>query len=181
MPSMTARPAEKLMEEWAFVALGSNLGDSVAILWEAIDRVKPLVSGELAVSSFWQTNPVKCPPGSSDFVNAVVAFPPLPEETPESLLERLQEIEREFGRPSERGCNEPRNLDLDLICFGSQRRDSLRLQIPHPRAGERKFVLAPMSELAPELIPPGWNQTVSERLAGLSDPEQTVRRLQRPG
>src|SRR5262249_16785337 len=95
----------------------------------------------LLKSSLWQTTPVDCPPGSPPFVNAVVSFCPLPVETPESLLRKLQALEREFGRKPKQVLNEPRPLDLDLIAFGYEARATDELILPHPRAHQRRFVL----------------------------------------
>ena len=110
------------------------------------------------------------------FVNAVVSLIPRPEETPESLLEKLQALEQEFGRGPKKVLNEARPLDLDLIAFGTETRSAPRLTLPHPRAHERSFVLQPLSELAPELILPGQTKTVRELLSALGT-DEILRRL----
>ncbi len=122
-------------------------------------------------SSLWRSTPVDCPPGSPDFINAVVALEPLPSLTPELLLAELQAIEREFGRRPKLVLNEARPLDLDLIAWGREVRNTSTLTLPHPRAHLRRFVLQPLSELAPELVLPGQTQTVAELLAGLRTDE----------
>lgn len=151
----------------AFVALGSNLGASAEILRAAMTRLADLAAGPLVCSSLWRSAPVDCPPGSPDFLNAVVAFVVQPDETPESLLARLQAIEAEFGRRPKQVLNEARPLDLDLIAFGKETRRSPALRLPHPRAHLRRFVLAPLDELAPELVLPGQFLPVRELLAAL--------------
>jgi 2-amino-4-hydroxy-6-hydroxymethyldihydropteridine diphosphokinase len=151
----------------AFVALGSNLGDSRQILMAAMTRLQQFSHGPVQKSSLWQTTPVDCPPGSPKFVNAMVGFVPRTEEAPESLLEKLHELEKEFGRQPKKLFNEPRPLDLDLIAFGNEIRSSPELILPHPRAHLRRFVLQPLSELAPDLVLPGQGKTVAELLAGL--------------
>ena len=88
-------------------------------------------------------------------------------ETPESLLIKLQKLESEFGRRPKTILNEPRPLDLDLIAFGDETRNSAHLILPHPRAHLRRFVLRPLSEIAPKLILPGHDRTVAELLKGL--------------
>ncbi len=118
-------------------------------------------------SSLWQTTPVDCPPDSPKFVNAIVGLIPRTAETPESLLEKLRELEKEFGRQPKKILNEPRPLDLDLIAFGKEMRSSPALTLPHPRAAQRRFVLQPLSELAPDLVLPGQTKTVSQLLAAL--------------
>ena len=105
------------------------------------------------------------------FLNAVVGIVPQKNETPESLLQKLRELEKEFGRQPKMVLNEARPLDLDLIAFGSETRNSPELILPHPRAHERKFVLQPLSEIALELILPGQRRTVLQLLAGLSGDE----------
>jgi 2-amino-4-hydroxy-6-hydroxymethyldihydropteridine diphosphokinase len=158
------------------VALGSNLGDSRRIILDMMARLQSFSDEPILKSSLWQTSPVDCPPDSPKFVNAVVGLIPRGNETPESLLEKLRELEMEFGRKPKTVLNEPRPLDLDLIAFGNEIRNSPELILPHPRAHLRKFVLRPLSELAPELILPGQGKTVLQLLAGLPD-DETVTRL----
>ncbi|MBC8094206.1 MAG: 2-amino-4-hydroxy-6-hydroxymethyldihydropteridine diphosphokinase [Akkermansiaceae bacterium] len=160
----------------AYIALGSNVGDSPSILRRAMDELEKLSHGRLVRSSLWQTTPVDCPPGSPLFVNAVVGLTPRPGETPESLLAKLQELEKEFGRQPKKMLNEARPLDLDLIAFGMEVRSTPQLTLPHPRAHLRKFVLQPLAEIAPALVLPGQTQTVSALLAGLTS-DEAIRRL----
>ena len=117
-----------------------------------------------------------CPPDSPKFVNAVAGLVPQADETPESLLKKLRELEVEFGRKPKTVLNEPRPLDLDLIVFGIELRNSPELILPHPSAHLRRFVLQPLNEIAPELILPGQGKTVAELLAGLPK-DETVMRL----
>ena len=155
----------------AVVALGSNLGDSPAIVREAMERLRGASRSGFRSSFLWQSSPVDCPPGSPLFINAVVAFTPAPDATPESLLDQLQSIEAEFGRRPKTVLNEPRPLDLDLIAFGSEIRSTPRLTLPHPRAHLRRFVLEPLNEIAPSLVLPGQTQSVSKLLAALQSDE----------
>lgn len=160
----------------AIIALGSNLGDSVKLLRDAMERLQAFSDEPILKSSLWQTTPVDCPPGSPKFVNAVVALVPRKEETPESLLKKLHDLEKEFGRTPKKIHNEPRPLDLDLIAFGSGIRNSPQLILPHPRAHLRRFVLQPLSEIAPDLILPGQTKTVVNLLAELpADPAEPRR------
>ena len=92
----------------SFVALGSNLGDSRRIILEAMARLQNFSDRPILKSSLWQTSPVNCPPNSPLFVNAVVGFNPQKNETPESLLEKLRAVEKEFGRTPKKVVNEPR-------------------------------------------------------------------------
>jgi 2-amino-4-hydroxy-6-hydroxymethyldihydropteridine diphosphokinase len=149
------------------VALGSNLGDSTVQLTLAGEQLRRLAAGGFRLSSFYQTAPVDCPPGSPMFFNAVAMFQVPPGETPESLLDKLQALEKQFGRLPKKELNEPRPLDLDLIAFGEERRQTARLVLPHPRAHLRRFVLQPLAEIAPVYRLPGQALAVSELLATL--------------
>jgi 2-amino-4-hydroxy-6-hydroxymethyldihydropteridine diphosphokinase len=153
------------MDRTVLVALGSNLGDSTQTILDAFDALEKLSRKPIRRSSLWQTTPVNCPPGSPPFVNAAVALTPLQDETPESLLIKLQQIEKEFGRRPKLILNEPRPLDLDLVSFGDEVRNTPALTLPHPRAHERRFVLSPLSEVAPEFVLPGQARTVKELLS----------------
>lgn len=150
------------------VALGSNLGNSTEILRRAMARLEEFSATPLLKSSLWRTTPVDCPPGSPDFVNAVVALAPLPGETPESLLAKLHALEMEFGRRPKVVLNEPRPLDLDLIAFGGETRLTPELTLPHPRAHLRRFVLQPLNEVAPDFMLPGQTKSVVHLLAELA-------------
>jgi 2-amino-4-hydroxy-6-hydroxymethyldihydropteridine diphosphokinase len=174
MKSKVQRPRFKI-EKWAIVALGANLGDSRGNILQAMRRLEGVSEKPLRRSSLWQTTPVDCPPGSPVFVNAVVGLVPREDETPETLLAKLQVLEKEFGRRPKQVLNEPRPLDLDLIAFGNETRATPELTLPHPRAHERRFVLEPLSDFAPDLILPGQTETVIQFLAKLA-PDPNVRK-----
>jgi 2-amino-4-hydroxy-6-hydroxymethyldihydropteridine diphosphokinase len=159
----------------AFVALGANLGDSAGAVRRAMGRLEALSAGPMLRSSLWQSTPVECPPGSPIFVNAVVSLTPRAGETPESLLTKLQALEKEFGRQPKKVLNEARPLDLDLIAFGGEVRHGDCLVLPHPRAHQRRFVLQPLAEIAPDLILPGQRRTTTELLAMLPAGESVER------
>jgi 2-amino-4-hydroxy-6-hydroxymethyldihydropteridine diphosphokinase len=153
----------------AIVALGSNLGDSRQVILDAMLRLAKMSNQPILKSSLWQTSPVDCPPGSAPFVNAIVGLMPFADESPESLLKKLHALEKKSGRQAKKVLNEPRVLDLDLIAFGGESRNTPDLVLPHPRAHLRRFVLQPLGEITPDLILPGQSQTVSQLLAGLPD------------
>jgi 2-amino-4-hydroxy-6-hydroxymethyldihydropteridine diphosphokinase len=132
------------------IALGSNVGDSVGVLTGAIGRLRQEIDVE-KVSTFVQSAPMYFtdqPP----FVNAVLAGKT--ELGPLALLSCLKRVELEFGR-QERVRNGPRELDLDILGYGELTLRSDFLQIPHPRLAERRFVLQPLAEIAPEARLPG--------------------------
>jgi 2-amino-4-hydroxy-6-hydroxymethyldihydropteridine diphosphokinase len=161
--------------EMVFIAFGSNLGDSRKIILEAMARLQKFSGEPIRKSSLWQTSPVNCPAESPKFVNAVVGLIPNENETPESLLKKLRELEKKFGRAPKTVLNEPRPLDLDLIAFGNEIRNSPELILPHPRAHLRKFVLQPLGEIAPDFILAGQGKTVSQLLAEISSQETLTR------
>jgi len=158
-----------------FIAVGSNQGDSLQIVRKSMDRLATFSRQAPRKSSIWKTTPVDCPSGSPAFLNAVVCIEPFLDESPESLLARLQAIEREFGRQVRRIVNEPRPLDLDLIAFGDQVRSSPHLVLPHPRAHRRRFVLVPMAEIAPDFVLAGQAKTIAELLRDLQSGEQITK------
>jgi 2-amino-4-hydroxy-6-hydroxymethyldihydropteridine diphosphokinase len=160
---MTAQPYT------VFVAIGSNLGNSRDNVLQAMDRLQSLSIAPLLRSSLRETAPVDCPPGSPMFVNALVGLAPQRGETPESLLAKLQKLEKEFGRARKQVHNEPRPLDLDLVAFGNETRSTRHLTLPHPRAHRRRFVLEPLNEIAPRLVLPGQTKTAAELLENLPD------------
>ena len=159
----------------AYISLGSNLGNPVATLQSAFTELQTLSQKPIKQSSLWRSTPVDCPPDSPDFINAAAALTPLDGETPESLLEKLQALEVQFGRQPKVVMNESRPLDLDLIAFGDEQRQGAQLTLPHPRFQERRFVLEPMAEIAPEAILPGQTATVAELFARLDTGEKLTR------
>jgi 2-amino-4-hydroxy-6-hydroxymethyldihydropteridine diphosphokinase len=161
----------------AYIALGSNLGDPRRNVLRAMESLQELSGQPLIQSSLLETAPVDCPPGSPNFVNAVVRLVARPEETPESLLAKLRELENAFGRTPKKVVNEARPLDLDLIAFGNEIRAMPQLTLPHPRAHLRRFVLQPLAEIAPDLVLPGQGSTAAELLRQLTS-DEVVRKLQ---
>lgn len=161
------------------IGLGSNRGDSVAIVTEALTRLQAFARGAVRRSSLWRTSPVDCPPGSGDFINAAAAFEPRSDLTPERLLAELKALEAEYGRDRTSIRNAPRELDLDLLLFDDEVRDQPDFVLPHPRAVDRLFVLAPAAEVAPDVCWPGIGDTIAllcERL----ESDEYVERLEIP-
>lgn len=146
------------------IALGSNLGDRRAELESARKFLGKLIQ-KMEISSFIETAPVDCPPGSAPFLNAMVVGKVDPRKMPAlKLLEKLVAYEQERGRPVQRAINTPRKMDLDLIYYGDRVIVEANLFVPHPRAWQRRFVLQPLSELRPYLVLPGQSKTVQELL-----------------
>lgn len=151
-----------------FIGLGANLpsyeGDPRHTLEAATRELASLSTVPVRCSSFWESDPIDCPPGSPRYVNAVCMISPPETETPESLLERLQAIEARFGRRRSGIVNESRVLDLDLLAWGESVMNTPELTLPHPRAHRRAFVLAPWAELAPDFRLPGIDRQVADLL-----------------
>ena len=152
----------------AYIALGSNLGSPHETVLRAMDRLQEFSDAPVVRSSLYETDPVDCPPGSPKFVNAVLGLIPRADESPESLLKKLQTLEREFGRQPKRTHNEARPLDLDLIAFGNEVRNTPNLVLPHPRAHVRRFVLEPLAEIAPALILPGQRHNIGQLFSSIA-------------
>jgi 2-amino-4-hydroxy-6-hydroxymethyldihydropteridine diphosphokinase len=122
----------------------------------------------MIVASLYATEPVDCPPNTPLFINTVAALFPAMGMTAIELLEKMQDIESRFGRERSAQANQPRTLDLDLICFGNQQSAEAGLVLPHPRAHGRLFVLQPLAEIAPDLVLPGQLGSVQQLLSQLS-------------
>lgn len=190
---MTERPVR------VYIGLGANVGNAPATLAAAVRALAAFPNARLrAVSRLYETEPVGVT-DQPDFHNAAVELSLTggsgePETDAITLLERLKDLERDFGRRRRRRWG-PRELDLDLLVFGRSKIDvertpagrSLdaaaetapgmdRLVVPHPAAHQRLFVLAPLADIAPRLTPPGWEATVEEarRRQALREGEHAV-------
>ena len=166
------------MPHRAFIGIGSNLGDRAGNYRDAIARIATISATRIVrQSSIYETEPVgdvlmlKWP-----FLNGVVEADT--ELTPEELMKRLLTIERAMGRKpfkgrkALRGKYKPRIIDLDMVFFDKEVINTRALTVPHPRLHERRFVLAPMAELAPTLMHPKLNQSISEMLSALKSPHR---------
>jgi 2-amino-4-hydroxy-6-hydroxymethyldihydropteridine diphosphokinase len=144
----------------AFLGLGSNLGDREANLRAALAALP----GVSAVSPVYETEPVGGPPGQGPFLNLVVELDT--DLSPRALLRVAKRLEEAAGRrPGPR--NGPRPLDVDVLLVGDLVVDEPDLVVPHPRMRERRFVLRPLADLAPELVPEAWEATATGAVRSL--------------
>lgn len=147
-----------------YIALGSNLGDRLKHLQNALDELARIPSLQcLRLSPLYETAPVGMPKGTPWFLNAVVEV--AAECSPHRLLEHTAAVEQNLGRiRPEGGKKTSRIIDLDILLFGDYLINDPELQIPHPRMCEREFVLRPLADLRPTLHVPGCRETVMELL-----------------
>ncbi|MGA3171226.1 MAG: 2-amino-4-hydroxy-6-hydroxymethyldihydropteridine diphosphokinase [Chthoniobacteraceae bacterium] len=151
----------------AGIAFGSNLGDRLEILRRARACLlaSPLLAPPILLSGIYLTSPVDCPAGSEPFLNSVLEAELTGD--PVALLRDLRACERGLGRPARSPRNAPRVIDLDLLYAGDWNIKTDDLVLPHPQIAGRRFVLAPLAEIRPELILPGQSETVAQLLAKL--------------
>jgi 2-amino-4-hydroxy-6-hydroxymethyldihydropteridine diphosphokinase len=156
---------QKIKPEIVFLSLGSNIGDREKNLRDAIAALPELGVQIRKVSSIYETEPVgllEQPWFLNCVVEGVTTVPP------EILLKELRALEKRMGSKKlvSRG---PRLIDLDILVYGRQTIDTPELQVPHPRMHLRRFVLAPLAEIASDLKHPSWSGTAAELLATTDD------------
>lgn len=163
--------------EKVFIGIGSNLGDPRKNCTEAIDRIKAHPGCEvLEISPFYSTEPV----GVEDqnwYTNAVIAIHTSLKA--EELIKVLLGIEKGMGRIRTLNRWESRTIDLDILLFGDEIINKKNLKVPHPLMNKRRFVMAPIADIAPEKIHPVLGKTMAQILVEIPDTEQPVKNLEK--
>lgn len=150
-----------------YLLLGSNVGDSMAIMQEAVQKIAERIGVVKGRSSFYKTEPWHMKSENWFYNQVVVTATYL---KPVSVLEACLEIEKEAGRErQEHEGYADRSLDMDILFYGSSVVEEKHLHIPHPRLHERNFTLAPLAEIAPGLVHPRFRKTIKELLAESTD------------
>lgn len=142
-----------------FLGLGSNLGDRAGHLREAVDSLRSV--GLVGVSPVYETEPVGGPSGQDRYLNLVVELDT--ELAPRDLLGVCHRLETAAHRLRDERWG-PRTLDVDILWMQGVELDEPDLQIPHPRMTERRFVMAPLADLAPDVVPPDWGERAHGRV-----------------
>ena len=153
----------------AYIALGSNLGNRSENISEALHLLDTIPEITIVkVSSLIETAPAGGPKGQNNYINGVVEI--LSRISAEQLLELMQSVETRLGRPAQQNRPKwsPRTIDLDLLLFGSEIIDTPLLMVPHPLMHQRRFVMAPLVELAPDLTHPVLGRSMRKILDSLT-------------
>jgi 2-amino-4-hydroxy-6-hydroxymethyldihydropteridine diphosphokinase len=145
------------MHKVVYLSLGSNLGDRDANLRNAIERLRG-VGNPIAISSFYETEPIDVVL-QPWFLNCAVKLDT--EKMPRQLITAILSLEQDMGRQRKQQ-KAPRTIDIDILLFGSSIIDIPSLTIPHPRMHERRFVLEPLAEIAPDARHPIFKRTIRE-------------------
>jgi 2-amino-4-hydroxy-6-hydroxymethyldihydropteridine diphosphokinase len=158
----------------AGIALGSNLGDSLALMRRALAEIRKIANPAepVNVAPLYRSSPLDCPLGSPDFLNTVIEIDF--SGTASELLKHTQRIENQLGRERHDIRNAPRSIDLDILYLGDTAIHHDDLILPHPRMTLRRFVMQPLADIAPDLILMNQQITVSQLLKEMHQDDQSL-------
>ena len=163
------------MSELVILSIGSNLGDREENLASAITLLGPYHQiTNIKGASFYESEPLYNT-NQPKFLNTIISCDST--MTPFEFLDIIKYIESSLGRPIERNKNEPRIIDIDILCYGNSYIETVELTIPHPQLMFRKFVLLPFSELMPEYKVEKIGSTISELLSICPDKTNVVKHI----
>ncbi len=163
------------MSVYAYIGIGSNLGDSKSLCMEAVDRMSRLPGIVVREVSPWYLSRPVGVEGQTWYVNGVARLET--DLSAQGLLKGLLGIEEDMGRVRRKRW-ESRLIDLDLLLYGAEKLNEQDLKVPHPRLHVRKFVLVPLCDLDPEFVHPTQGRSVRAILEGLDDDAQDIKRIQ---
>jgi 2-amino-4-hydroxy-6-hydroxymethyldihydropteridine diphosphokinase len=163
------------VKKTVYLSLGSNIGDRAANLKQATERLQD-VGTVVAASSLYETDPVEVEQQPM-FLNCALAMET--ELTPWQFLSQILALEQSMGRRRTQ-LKGPRTIDIDIVFFGDAVIDTSDLTVPHPAMHQRRFVLEPMAEIAPDAIHPVFKSYVRELLSALPQDAGKVRRYEEP-
>lgn len=149
-----------------YLCIGGNLGDRLENIQETHDFISFNMGEIVAMSSVYESSPWEMT-GAEDFLNQVVVIET--ELTPLQLLQEIQELEEYYGRQRKAGQYLSREMDVDILFWNDEVHTFDKLTVPHPRMAERRFVLVPLAEVAPEFIHPVLKKSVAALLADCTD------------
>jgi 2-amino-4-hydroxy-6-hydroxymethyldihydropteridine diphosphokinase len=152
---------ESPVPERIFVGIGSNRGQRYKFVKRAVESFSSIGLNVVATSSIYQTEPVGLPANTQPFLNLCVEG--RSDESPRELMDNLLELESRLGR-QRANSEDDRRIDLDLLLFGQRCLQTSYLQVPHPRMDNRRFVLKPLSDIAPDVRHPTLRCSISELL-----------------
>jgi len=157
------------MMKKVFLGLGSDLGDRAENLRLAVEYIGASAGAVKGVSPVYETEPVGFT-GKGDFLNMTISIET--DLTPTELIENLMNSEKLLGRTRDGSKTTSRTIDIDILIYENEIIDHQSLSIPHPRMHERKFVLVPLNDIAPDLVHPVIGKTIRELLESCEDKSQ---------
>lgn len=161
-----------------YLLLGSNMGDRISNIINTLNFLRE-IGDVLKISSIYETEPQRMPPGAEYFFNLVISLQT--SLSPHDLLEEIKQCEKQMGRDIINSHNQPRPIDVDILLAGERVVNTENLVIPHKLMHKRSFVLVPLNEIAPHVVHPVLKKTVKEILSDLQSTEIVNEEVKKAG